>query len=79
MTSGADCCDGYPTSKPFHVHAEMSARFVWWQVAGVVVVYGASRGAAAEVEEPLGCCDAEAGMANGAPDAAALPAMAMGV
>ena len=57
----------------------MSARFVWWQVAGVVVVDGASRGAAAEVEEPLGCCDAEAGMANGAPDAAALPAMAMGV
>lgn len=51
-------------------------------VAGVLVplvVDGASRGTAAEVEEPLGCCDAEAGMANGAPDAAAFPAMAMGV
>lgn len=77
MTSGADCCDTQRPSR-VHVHAEMSARFVWWQVAGVVVD-GASRGAAAEVEEPLGCCDAEAGMTNGAPDAAAFPAMAMGV
>jgi hypothetical protein len=73
VDGGANCCQ---TTTPVHVQADECPVCL---VAGVVVVDGASRGAAAEVEEPLGCCDAEAGMTNGAPDAAAFPAMAMGV